>query len=1167
MDYNPQQLSAIAHKGGTLLLSAGAGSGKTAVLAARIASLVLFGVPVESMLVVTFTNAAAAEMKRRVRLRLAEAAEDDTLDKIARANARSGLAALSSASICTLHAFCTSVLRRHFAACGLDPAFRAADDFEAGALAAASAKEAIAASVVEGEPGFLAFYDGFGGRNGRALPEVLLSAWNFLTTRTDIDAFLDGALQKFDAAPFELSASPAAKTILHHHARRCAQAASILRAAAAELPRTEEGLAVGELLLTDADAMAAFSEALRKGTATLFDLCSYQFPRLVFKRDTALSKERIQSARNRAKALVSPRALEADAALSDGEAQSRLLALQKPQAQAFAALIRRFRSIYSAKKDERGVIDFSDMEQLALKALSDPEIAKEYQQRFSHIFIDEYQDSSEIQEAIIGTFSAEKDMFLVGDVKQSIYSFRAAKPELFLDRARRAKTGEGRVLPLNVNYRTCPALLRCVNDLFSRAMTGAVPYGQDDALNPGRAEAGGGTKLDVRIICGETGGAAPRADSADPVDPIDPIDPIEAEARLAAALIKARMKRPIGEGDRARMPVFEDFCVLLRTVSKSAETFCQVFAAEGIPAFADLTGGYFDAVEVQVLLNLLRLVDDRRQDVALLSVLRAGIGGFSDSDLAQIRIHARRRWRDREPDAADDEPISYYEALTLCAAGDLGGLSEKCADFLAFLQEAREEARILPLSRFCEWIVRRTAYDDSVAVLSGGETRLANLRRFLDQARSYESGSPRGLSGFLAHVDGALSAGKDLGSSTVGGAGCVRVMSVHRSKGLEFPIVFLCCANRQYNAAESKKSVLWSAKGGLCMRAYHPGERAVYETLYHRAAAKEQEDALREEELRVLYVALTRAREELTVVGTSKDLQKDAQNWADPDAGPPKSHLWVIMRAAAEFPEAGGIFEKAGVFVSRPGSPHEGEWAFHLHEAGTLPGQKAAAEDQERFCAWAREAESLDPSAFSARLWRFEPGRPLPAKIAATALLSPQKASDYSRAPRFAAGETLTAAQKGEAVHALLRHVDLGAMITEAYLKNRLAELTQREMLAQNMAEAVDVSAVARFFASSLGVRMLRAKEVLREQPFSLFEEIDGRRVIVQGMIDACFLENGRWILVDYKTDRQKGSAEEAAKAHAPQLEIYQKALEAATGITVAEKYVAFLSLGANVSV
>ena len=1158
MDYNPQQLSAIAHRGGTLLLSAGAGSGKTAVLAARIASLVLSGVPVESMLVVTFTNAAAAEMKRRVRLRLSEAAEDDSLGKAARANARSGLAALSSASICTLHAFCTGVLRRHFAACGLDPAFRAADDFEAGALAASSAKDAIVASVVEGDPGFLAFYDGFGGRNGRALPEVLLFAWNFLTTRADMDAFLDGALQKFDAAPSELSASPAARTLLNHHARRCAQAAAILRSAAAEIPRTDEGLAVGELLLADADAMAAFSEALREGKATLYDLCSYKFPRLAFKRDTSLPKERIQSARNRAKALVSPRSLEADAALADGEAQSRLLSLQKPQAQAFAALIRRFRGIYSAKKDERGVIDFSDMEQLALKALSDPEIAKEYQKRFTHIFIDEYQDSSEIQEAIIGTFSAGKDMFLVGDVKQSIYSFRAAKPELFLERARRARTGEGKVLPLNVNYRTSPALLRCVNDLFSRAMTGAVPYGPDDALNPGRPEGADKTALNVRIVCGEAGGAG-SADSR--------ADPVEAEARLAAALIKERMKRPIGEGAQARMPVFEDFCVLLRTVSKSAETFCQIFAAEGIPAFAGLTGGYFDAIEVQVLLNLLRLVDDSRQDVALLSVLRAGIGGFSDSDLAQIRIHAKRRWRDREPDATDDEPVAYSEALALCAAGALGGLSEKCAAFLAFLDEAREEARILSLSRFCEWIIRRTAYDDAVSVLSGGETRLANVRRFLDQARAYESGSPRGLSGFLAHVDGALSAGKDLGSSTVGGAGCVRVMSVHRSKGLEFPVVFLCSANRQYNAAESKKSVLWSAKGGLCMRAYHPGERAVYETLYHRAAAKEQEDALREEELRVLYVALTRAREELTVIGTSKDLQKDAQSWADPDGGPAKSHLCVLLRAASEFPEAGAVFEKAGVFVPRPATFHDGQWAFYLHEAGTLLGQDAAAEDKARFEAWAGEAKNADPSTFSARLWRFEPGRPLAAKIAATALLSPKKASDYSKAPRFAAGETLTAAQRGEAVHALLRHVDLGREITEAYLKTRLDELVQREMLAKNMAQAVDVPAIARFFASPLGQRMQRAGDVLREKPFSLPEEIGGRRVIVQGMIDACFVENGGWILVDYKTDRQKESPEDAAKAHAPQLEIYQKALEAATGIRVFEKYVALLSLGANVLV
>ncbi|MGI6151521.1 MAG: UvrD-helicase domain-containing protein, partial [Christensenellales bacterium] len=1031
MDYNPQQLAAIEHQGGTLLLSAGAGSGKTAVLAARIARLALLGVPVENMLVVTFTNAAAAEMKRRVRLRLSEAAEDDSLPPAARQNARAALVSLSSASVCTLHAFCTSVLRRHFAACGLDPAFRAADDFESGALAAASAREAIAASVVEGEPGFLAFYDGFGGRNGRALPDLLLSAWHFLTTRTDIDGFLDSALQKFETSPEELAASPAAQTILNHYARRCAQAAGILRTAAAELPKTDEGMAVSELLFSDADALAALSAALRGGAATLADLASYKFPRLSFKRDSALPKERIKAARNRAKALVFPESLKVDARLADGAFQSSLLSLQQPQAEAFVNLIRRFRSIYSTKKEERGIVDFSDMEQLALKALSDPEIAKEYQRRFTHIFIDEYQDSSEIQEAIIGTFSAGKDVFLVGDVKQSIYSFRAANPKIFLKRARRAKLGEGRVLPLNVNYRTSPSLLRCVNDLFSRVMTGAVAYEQDDALHPGRPE-GCKTPLNVRVIWGETNGA----------------DSIEAEARLVAQLIKERMKRPIGEGSAARMPAFEDFCILLRTVSSIAEIFCQVLAAEGIPAFADLTGGYFDAIEVQVLLNLLRLVDDRRQDVALLSVLRAGIGGFSDSDLAQIRIRAKKRWRDWEPEATDDEPVSYYEALTLCATEGADALSEKCAAFLAFLDEAREESRILPLSRFCEWIIRRTAYDDAVAVLSGGETRLANVRRFLDQARAYESGSPRGLSGFLAYLDGALSAGKDLGSSTVGGAGCVRVMSVHRSKGLEFPIVFLCCANRQYNAADSRKALLWSARGGLCMRAYHPDERATYETLFHRAAVREQEDALREEELRVLYVALTRAREELTVIGTSKDLEKDAASWADPDGGPAKSHLEVILRATADFSEAAELFAQAGVYLPRRPSPHDGDWAFHLHEAQTLLGAEAQEESRERFAAWAESAKSADPSEFSARLWQFSPGRTLPAKVAATALLAPEKASDYSRVPRFATGEKLTAAQKGVAVHALLRHVELHQEITEAYLKARLEELVQREMIA-----------------------------------------------------------------------------------------------------------------------
>jgi len=1147
MDYNPQQLAAIQHEGGTLLLSAGAGSGKTAVLAARIARLVLKGVPVERMLVVTFTNAAAAEMKRRVRLRLAEAAEDASLPPAERQNARAGLLALPSASVCTLHSFCTSILRRHFAACNLDPGFRAADDFEAGALAAASAEEAIAASVVEGDEGFLAFYDGFGGRNGRALPGLLLSAWNFLTTRTDIDAFLDDALRRFDASPSELSSSPAAMTILRHYARRCTQAADILRAAAGDLPMTDEGMAVRELLLSDADAMAAFAGALPAGRATLDDLAAYQFPRLAFRRNSILPKERVKEARNRAKALAKPDSLAVDARLSDGEWQARLLAMQKPQAKGFFDLIRRFRAIYSARKEERGLVDFSDMEHLALKALSDPEIAAEYRRRFTHIFIDEYQDSSEIQEAIIGTFAEGKDVFLVGDVKQSIYSFRAAKPELFLDRARRAKLGDGRVLPLNVNYRTSPSLLRCVNDLFSRAMRGNVRYGEEDALHPGRQDAGD-VPLHVRVICGQAEGA----------------DAVEAEARLAARLIKERMQSPITIGEKTRMPAFEDFCVLLRTVSGTAEVFCQVLASEGVPAFADLTGGYFDAIEVQVLFNLLRLVDDRRQDVALLSVLRAGIGGFADSDLAQIRIRAKKRWRDRKPDAVDDEPISYYDALALCAAEGEDALSQKCAAFLAFLDEAREESRILPLSRFCEWIVRRTAYDDAVSVLPGGETRLANVRRFLDQARAYEAGSPRGLPGFISHLDGALAAGKDLGSSTVGGAGCVRVMSVHRSKGLEFPIVFFCCANRQYNAMETRSPLLWSARGGLCMRAYSPEERASCETLYHRAAVRELEDAMREEELRVLYVALTRAKEELTVIGTAKDLEKEARSWADENGGPEKSHLEVLMRAAADFAEAAELFAQAGVPVLRPHAPHEGSWAFHLHPAEELLAEEAQRESRERFERWAAEAALADPSAFAAKLWRFEAGKTLPAKVAATALLAQKAASDYSRAPRFAQGERLTPIQKGVAVHLLLRHVELDREITEEYLHNRLKELVAREMLPENLAQAADVPAVARFFASELGRRMQRARQVLREQPFSLLQEIGGRKVIVQGMIDACFIENGAWVLVDYKTDRA-ASPEQAAQEHAAQLSVYSRALEEATGIPVAEKYVALLQLGANV--
>lgn len=1189
MEFNSSQQQALNHRTGALLVSAGAGSGKTAVLTECIANRVLEGTPVTRMLVVTYTNAAAAEMNHRIQARLSELAEDPALSSEARRRARQGVDDLPCAQISTLHSFCAQVLRRHFQAVGLDPAFRAADDFESAALLRQSAEEAVAAAIERGDTGFFALQEGFGGRTGNALPDLVLRGLSFLMTLVDPWGYLENALALCDRTAESIAHSPAADALRRAWSDRARRAASLLSRCGDLLPLDNAFDRLRVMFAEEINQLRRIASDLNRGES-LSCAESFAFGRLAFLRAKdapSAPTERIKQLRDQAKRCFDLKKLQDDAPLLDAKEQARRLALQKPQLAALFALIRDTYDRNRSHKAERGIIDFSDMEHLALAALTDDDIAREYRERFALIYIDEYQDASALQEALLSRITDGENLFCVGDVKQSIYSFRAAKPALFLSRAQAAQRGDGTLVRMNRNYRTQSGILGCVNDLFSFAMQGEIRYTSEEFLLPGRTD-GPGAPVAVHVI-----------DKADPdASGENSLTDVEAEALLCARLIRERVGKPLVPG--GRNAVWSDFAVLLRTTASVSEVYCRVFAAEGIPAYADLTGGYFESIEIQVLLDLLRLCDNRRQDIPLLSVLRAGIGGFTNRDIAQVRIRAgKRRPDDAQPSDGDDgareeadepgeggfdlsserreEPYSYFDALCDVARGEPGGvrdtLSEKCAAFLALLDEARNESLLLPLSRFVEWLVARTGYADGLRAQRGGDARMANLSAFFALVRDYEAASPRRLTGFLTYVDDALKAGRDMGAArTVGGGESVRILSVHRSKGLEFPCVFLCGAGRKFNLTDTRRRVVWSESLGVCMKYFDPETRTLYPTLFHTAAGEETRHAAVEEELRVLYVALTRAREELTIIGTVSDAARAAGIWRGLSPEDAAAPLDWVMGACARFDVSAEFFASLGL-PPRVEAVPDGRWEFFLHCRADLVRSQTGGLTQEDYRAFCASALRCDPDRFGKFVLPRLQQTALPAKVSVTALGRESEDDilpSLRPTPRFLGTTRLGAAAVGTATHTVLRHLDLSRALDAADVREQAATMVARGLLTREESAAALCDDLARFFASPLGQRMRHAATLWREKPFSMLLDSaelgqDGPPVVVQGMLDACFLEEDGWVLLDYKTDLVLSTPQETAQKHAAQLKLYARALQNGTGKPVREGYICLLRAGESI--
>ncbi len=1128
---------------GSLIVSAAAGSGKTAVLTERIARHILEGASPDDLLVVTFTRAAAAEMKKRIGDRLSALAAQQQGDEAARLYGAAE--SIGRANISTIDGFCSHVLRRHFDIAGLDPAFRAGEEAENLALRQEALDELMERYYAQ--KGFSDLVDAFG--EEAEFSAQFLRLYEFIRAQPEPMEWLKEAIDKYDIAEDALPLCPAAEEYLKGLKVRLGAYMDILRSRRDEI--AEDYPKTAAILDDDLTQLggALLQKSLR-GYANQLSACA--FATFSMRGAEKSYSEYVKKPRDDMKKEVKKHIALSGKPIGR---QAKLLAGIKPLLDMLYSFTGDFIALYSEKKEQAGIIDYADMEHIALGLLRLPAVAKEYRDRFSFVFIDEYQDCSPLQNALFSALARPDNLFIVGDVKQSIYGFRMAEPTMFTERIDEF-TRRDAALHLSANFRSSNEVIEGVNSIFTPIMTrktGGVDYDETARLVHGRRDASpGGAELHVisRSAPLDTGDAADENTE-------EQLLAAEAEALFAAG----RIRELLGESftDRkgnTRNYKYSDIVILHSSPQNVAEAWVRTLSREGIPVYAELTGGYFNAIEVQIFLNLLAIIDNPLQDIPLISVLRSPIGGFSTEELITLR--------------ADCREGLFYEALKAGADRDTP-LGHKAGGFLGRLKRWRAQGELYDITELIAMLLEDTGFENYVSALPGGQSRHANLEALIKNAGIY-SNSGHGIRGFLRFMEKARS-GDSLGAAQIASANVVRLISIHKSKGLEFPAVILGGLSVNFNKKSRSSVLVLDSSLGIGLKAARGSSREL--NLYQSAIAERIWRREISERMRLLYVAMTRASEKLIMLCSFRDVEKGLGAGRIPVtpntcSGAERFADWILPVLFSS-PSGNPLREYLGM---PPLSGHK-TILCAVHPA-LRASALGAALPREEYLAFTRQAVEEGPGEYAELFaWRYPYGADtvLPSKISVSQLIG--NLPELGQYPDFMRDSMAErAVSRGTAAHKLMEHLPI-AKHTFASVNACLKELTDRGTLTKKEAEGIYAANIVDFFSKGLGSRMLASPRVERELAFnhrvkanSVFDADTDETLLLQGIIDCCFIEGGEWVHIDYKTDYvPKGRAKEVAMSHAKQLRLYKSALEELTGIPVKECWIHLLSTGESVLV
>ncbi len=1166
-EWTSQQKSAIDIRDCDLLVSAAAGSGKTAVLSERVLRRVTDKekpVRVDKLLIVTFTNAAAAEMRGRIVEKIRQELKKDPGNR----ELSRQLALVPKANITTIHSFCLNIIRENFHLIDIDPSFGILDQGEKLLISVKLAREVINEMYEKHGKSFSHMSKWFAGGRDDVLGKQIVSLYEYLRSFENPAGWLESQVEKYNTTGDSARDLQWTELLKEKYKVQFTMAMS-------RYEELQEYARIGritrylETFDEDKNVISMVLAALAGDWEEICDTaarCSFSS---IKPKDKGCDADLADICRDERKKIVDTCKESLQEIQSIGDKQA-VEALRKtyPLMKLLQESVLLFEEKYKREKQKKNVLDFSDFEHIALALLADESlpVAAQLRKKFEEIYVDEYQDCNGVQEAIFSAIAKRVhgkscNMFMVGDVKQSIYKFRQADPGIFIDKMHRyGNDGLQRKIVLNRNFRSRPEVINCINNLFESIMServGSLEYTEDEALYAGlkyppcpHGETGGMPEILAAEAVGEEGGIEEKG--------------LLLEARAVALKIHEMVGKymvfDVKTGEY-RPCVYRDFAILLRGVSGKSAVIEAELKNLGIPYFSDKGSGLFDTHETELLTLALNIVDNPLQDIPLVGFMRSAVVGFDEDELLRIRGYGKKGY--------------FYNAVKKCSESE-GELAEKCRDFLEMLGCWRKQAKALSISELIATIINDTGMFAYVEALSGGKNRRANIELFTECARQFEDSELRGIFAFTQYIDNIKNTRKDPETAKILSDACdvVRIMTIHKSKGLEFPVVFVMNCGGKINTKDwVQSSYVLHKQYGIGCNYLDEEKNITYPLISRKAISYKLKLENLSEEMRVLYVALTRAREKLFITVSGSANIRKIKN---------ANEGWVPGKAKAfQIENAGSYLD--WILLAFKNKHGENNWETTFTDSIILreemeKAMNAGAPEEAEGKTHGKYAELVN-SRLSYK-YEHKKSSSLAAKFSVTEVKHKMNTDDDGKKfvfekkeplPKFMAGEKMSASHIGSVYHLVLRFVDLKEENKKAALDSCKKMLSEKGFVSERELKEISDSVILSFLESDIARKMLEAEKLYRELPFNIAvggdvvsgdSDLVGEKVLLQGIIDCLFVTDGKCYILDYKKESMAMSESELVEIYRPQLDMYEIAAEKITGCKVAGKYLYFLSRG-----
>ena len=1179
VEWTKEQLEAIKNNGNNILVAAAAGSGKTAVLVERIINKIINeNIDIEQLLIVTFTNAAASEMRERILeaiyKKIEESPENEHLQK--------QINLISKANICTIDSFCLDVVKNNFYEIGITPNFRIADNAELELLKLETLEELFDLKYEEKNSIFLKLLDTYTTYSGdEPLKELCLNTHRFLQSNPFPRKWIEEQIKKYNLEndlKKDFSKTEWGKIILKNLKSDIEDAKIKLQALKNYISRFNELKKYEAIIDNDIELTECILKAQKWDE--VFEITNnLKFSTwIVDKKITLEEKEIAKEKRNDIKEQIKKSLEIIDC---NSEKANRDIFKMYDILKCFTKLLFEYDNLLIKNKNEKNIVEFSDIEHMALNILLKEEknnfvpteVALKYKNKFIEIAIDEYQDSNLIQESILTSISNGKNIFMVGDVKQSIYKFRQARPELFLDKYNTyditnnmGKKSIGNKIQLFKNFRSRENVLETTNIIFENIMSkrlGEINYTQEEFLNLGASydnENKNSVRRNTQIYVIDKK-QNKKLDEDQETEDFELLENIELEAKFVANKIKEiiESKELVLDKKNGYRPItYRDIVILLRSTKDKANIFEKEISKLNMPIYSDTSLEYLNSIEIQTMMNLLKVIDNPTIDIPLVAILRSFIGGFTDNELIEIRLLNKN--------------LSFYELMIEYSKSEEGKieLKNKILNFLNKLSKWKEQSEYYELDEFIWKIFIDTGYYNYVSLMPDGILRQANLKSLFEKAKKYNKVSFKGLYNFINFIDKVKSNSGDLSSAKLIGENenVIRIMSIHKSKGLEFPVVFLCNSEKKFNMQDLNEPILLHQDLGFGLNYIEKDMKLQYTTLAKEAIKIKVKEETISEEMRVLYVALTRAKERLIITGISNDIENDIKKkeaLLQIYSNEQVINFNIVKKYKSYLDWIELVFLK---------NKDKNIMSLNICNIKDIELDNNDIENKLKmndFIEQVNKNNGIDNDLIKKIEWKYDfielsklEGKSSVSKI------KQQGINDVMllKTPNFMKEQIkkLTGAQKGTLLHLCMQYLDIKKEYKYEDVVNLVKTLLLKKIITQIEWENIDFNKILKFTKSKIWKEMKKSKLIEREKAFYISLNADEiysnnieEKVLIQGIIDLYYInENDELVLVDYKTDYVKDENELIVK-YKRQLELYKEALE--SGLKRKVKYVYIYSI------